>query len=352
MKDEIKMADYKNKVLLVTGGSGSFGQTMVQYFLNTDIKEIRVFSRDEEKHDRMRNKYKDSRIKYYIGDVRDEKAIEEATLGVDLCFHAAALKEVPSCEFWPIEAVKTNIIGSNNVIDACIKNQVKRLVVLSTDKAVYPINAMGMTKAVMEKLMISKSRNIDPSKTVICATRYGNVMASRGSVIPLFVKQCKENKPITITDPKMTRFLMSLDESVELVLFAFQNAHNGDRFVQKAPASTIMDLALAIQSIFNAKNEIKIIGARHGEKIHETLIGREDMIKAENMGNFYRIPADMRDLNYDKYLSSGNEEINITQDYTSENTRRLNVDEIIEKLLAINYIQAELNSKDYIGVSK
>ena len=214
------MADYKNKVLLVTGGSGSFGQTMVQYFLNTDIKEIRVFSRDEEKHDRMRNKYKDSRIKYYIGDVRDEKAIEEATLGVDLCFHAAALKEVPSCEFWPIEAVKTNIIGSNNVIDACIKNQVKRLVVLSTDKAVYPINAMGMTKAVMEKLMISKSRNIDPSKTVICATRYGNVMASRGSVIPLFVKQCKENKPITITDPKMTRFLMSLDESVELVLFA------------------------------------------------------------------------------------------------------------------------------------
>lgn len=346
------MADYKNKVLLVTGGSGSFGQTMVQYFLNTDIKEIRVFSRDEEKHDRMRNKYKDSRIKYYIGDVRDEKAIEEATLGVDLCFHAAALKEVPSCEFWPIEAVKTNIIGSNNVIDACIKNQVKRLVVLSTDKAVYPINAMGMTKAVMEKLMISKSRNIDPSKTVICATRYGNVMASRGSVIPLFVKQCKENKPITITDPKMTRFLMSLDESVELVLFAFQNAHNGDRFVQKAPASTIMDLALAIQSIFNAKNEIKIIGARHGEKIHETLIGREDMIKAENMGNFYRIPADMRDLNYDKYLSSGNEEINITQDYTSENTRRLNVDEIIEKLLAINYIQAELNSKDYIGVSK
>lgn len=346
------MADYKNKVLLVTGGSGSFGQTMVQYFLNTDIKEIRVFSRDEEKHDRMRNKYKDSRIKYYIGDVRDEKAIEEATLGVDLCFHAAALKEVPSCEFWPIEAVKTNIIGSNNVIDACVKNQVKKLVVLSTDKAVYPINAMGMTKAVMEKLMISKSRNIDPSKTVICATRYGNVMASRGSVIPLFVKQCKENKPITITDPKMTRFLMSLDESVELVLFAFQNAHNGDRFVQKAPASTIMDLALAIQSIFNAKNEIKIIGARHGEKIHETLIGREDMIKAENMGNFYRIPADMRDLNYDKYLSSGNEEINITQDYTSENTRRLNVDEIIEKLLALNYIQAELKSEEYIGVSK
>lgn len=346
------MADYKNKTLLVTGGSGSFGQTMVQYFLNTDIKEIRVFSRDEEKHDRMRNKYKDARIKYYIGDVRDKKSIEEATEDVDLCFHAAALKEVPSCEFWPMEAVKTNIIGSNNVIDACIKNQVKRLVVLSTDKAVYPINAMGMTKALMEKLMISRSRNIDPDKTVICATRYGNVMASRGSVIPLFVKQCKENRPITITDPKMTRFLMSLDESVELVLFAFQNAHNGDRFVQKAPASTIMDLALAIQSIFNAKNEIKIIGSRHGEKIHETLIGREDMIKAEDMGKFYRIPADMRDLNYDKYLSSGNEEINMTKDYTSENTRRLNVDEIIEKLLSLKYIQTELNSKDYIGVSK
>ena len=346
------MADYKNKTLLVTGGSGSFGQTMVQYFLNTDIKEIRVFSRDEEKHDRMRNKYKDARIKYYIGDVRDKKSIEEATEDVDLCFHAAALKEVPSCEFWPMEAVKTSIIGSNNVIDACIKNQVKRLVVLSTDKAVYPINAMGMTKALMEKLMISRSRNIDPDKTVICATRYGNVMASRGSVIPLFVKQCKENRPITITDPKMTRFLMSLDESVELVLFAFQNAHNGDRFVQKAPASTIMDLALAIQSIFNAKNEIKIIGSRHGEKIHETLIGREDMIKAEDMGKFYRIPADMRDLNYDKYLSSGNEEITMTKDYTSENTRRLNVDEIIEKLLSIKYIQTELNSKDYIGVSK
>lgn len=346
------MADYKNKTLLVTGGSGSFGQTMVQYFLNTDIKEIRVFSRDEEKHDRMRNKYKDARIKYYIGDVRDKKSIEEATEDVDLCFHAAALKEVPSCEFWPMEAVKTNIIGSNNVIDACIKNQVKRLVVLSTDKAVYPINAMGMTKALMEKLMISRSRNIDPDKTVICATRYGNVMASRGSVIPLFVKQCKENRPITITDPKMTRFLMSLDESVELVLFAFQNAHNGDRFVQKAPAFTIMDLALAIQSIFNAKNEIKIIGSRHGEKIHETLIGREDMIKAEDMGKFYRIPADMRDLNYDKYLSSGNEEITMTKDYTSENTRRLNVDEIIEKLLSIKYIQTELNSKDYIGVSK
>lgn len=346
------MIDYKGKTLLVTGGSGSFGQTMVRYFLNTDIAEIRVFSRDEEKHDRMRNKYKDSRIKYYIGDVRDEKAIENATLGVDLCFHAAALKEVPSCEFWPMEAVRTNIIGSNNVIDACVKNKVKRLVVLSTDKAVYPINAMGMTKALMEKLMISKSRNIDSNKTVICATRYGNVMASRGSVIPLFVKQCKENAPITITDPKMTRFLMSLDESVELVLFAFQNAFNGDRFVQKAPASTIMDLALAIQSIFNAKNEIKIIGARHGEKLHETLIGREDMIKAENMGNFYRIPADMRDLNYDKYLSSGDEEINLTNDYTSENTRRLNVDEIIKKLLSLDYIQEELKTKEYIGVSK
>lgn len=346
------MISYKGKTLLVTGGSGSFGQTIVRYFLNTDIAEIRIFSRDEEKHDRMRNKYQDSRIKYYIGDVRDEKAVENATLGVDLCFHAAALKEVPSCEFWPMEATQTNIIGSNNVIDACVKNQVKRLVVLSTDKAVYPINAMGMTKAIMEKLMISKSRNIDPAKTIICATRYGNVMASRGSVIPLFVKQCKEHAPITITDPQMTRFLMSLDESVELVLFAFQHAHNGDRFVQQAPASTIMDLALAIQSIFNAHNDIKIIGARHGEKLHETLIGREDMAKAENMGNFYRIPADMRDLNYSKYLSTGTEAINTAKDYTSENTRRLNVEEIIQKLLALDYIQAELQSQEYIGVSK
>ena len=338
------MNDYKDKVLVITGGSGSFGQTMLRHFLNTNIAEIRIFSRDEEKHDRMRHQYQDSRIKYYIGDVRDAASTDNVTLGADLCFHAAALKEVPSCEFWPMEAVRTNIIGSDNIINSCVKNNVSRLVVLSTDKAVYPINAMGETKALMEKLMIAKSRTIDSSKTIVCGTRYGNVMASRGSVIPLFVKQCKENKPITITDPNMTRFLMSLDESVELVLFAFQNARNGDRFVQKAPASTILDLALAIQKLFGAKNDINIIGARHGEKLHETLVSREEMTKAEDMGRFFRISADTRDLNYDKYLSNGEEKINTAQDYTSENTYRLNVDEIIQKLLSLDYIQQELQT--------
>ena len=336
--------EYKNKILVITGGSGSFGQTMLRHFLKTDIAEIRIFSRDEEKHDRMRHTYDDPRIKYYIGDVRDVASVENVTRGADLCFHAAALKEVPSCEFWPIEAVRTNIIGSDNIINACVKNNVSRLVVLSTDKAVYPINAMGETKALMEKLMIAKSRNIDSSKTIVCGTRYGNVMASRGSVIPLFVKQCKENKPITVTDPNMTRFLMSLDESVDLVLFAFQHANNGDLFVQKAPASTIMDLALAIQKLFNAKNEIHVIGSRHGEKLHETLVGREEMAKAEDMGKFYRIPSDNRDLNYDNFLSNGHQAINCAEDYTSENTTRLTVDQVIDKLKTLDYIQQELQS--------
>ena len=336
--------EYKNKILVITGGSGSFGQTMLRHFLKTDIAEIRIFSRDEEKHDRMRHTYDDPRIKYYIGDVRDVASVENVTCGADLCFHAAALKEVPSCEFWPIEAVRTNIIGSDNIINACVKNNVSRLVVLSTDKAVYPINAMGETKALMEKLMIAKSRNIDSSKTIVCGTRYGNVMASRGSVIPLFVKQCKENKPITVTDPNMTRFLMSLDESVDLVLFAFQHANNGDLFVQKAPASTIMDLALAIQKLFNAKNEIHVIGSRHGEKLHETLVGREEMAKAEDMGKFYRIPSDNRDLNYDNFLSNGHQAINCAADYTSENTTRLTVDQVIDKLKTLEYIQQELQS--------
>ncbi len=336
--------EYKNKILVITGGSGSFGQTMLRHFLKTDIAEIRIFSRDEEKHDRMRHTYDDPRIKYYIGDVRDVASVENVTRGADLCFHAAALKEVPSCEFWPIEAVRTNIIGSDNIINACVKNNVSRLVVLSTDKAVYPINAMGETKALMEKLMIAKSRNIDSSKTIVCGTRYGNVMASRGSVIPLFVKQCKENKPITVTDPNMTRFLMSLDESVDLVLFAFQHANNGDLFVQKAPASTIMDLALAIQKLFNAKNEIHVIGSRHGEKLHETLVGREEMAKAEDMGKFYRIPSDNRDLNYDNFLSNGHQAINCAADYTSENTTRLTVDQVIDKLKNLEYIQQELQS--------
>lgn len=346
------MSEYSGKKLLITGGSGSFGQTMVRYFLETDIGEIRVFSRDEEKHDNMRTKYDDERIKYYIGDVRDMSSVENATFGVDLCFHAAALKEVPSCEFWPMEAVRTNIIGSGNVIDACVKNNVSRLVMLSTDKAAYPINAMGISKAMMEKLMIAKSRTIDSARTIVCGTRYGNVMASRGSVIPLFVRQVKAGQPITVTDPNMTRFLMSLDESVALVLFAFRNARNGDRFVQKAPASTVHDLALAIQYIFNSKNKIRVIGARHGEKQHETLVGREDMINAEDMGNFYRLPADTRDLNYNKNMYDDAGVMVDATDYTSENTRRLSVDEVVDKLLKLEYIQMELKSKDYIGVSR
>jgi UDP-glucose 4-epimerase len=345
---------FTNKTLLITGGTGSFGQKMVDYFLNnTDIKEIRVFSRDEEKQDRMRNKLNNPKIKYYIGDVRNYKSISDALgegAGVDFVFHAAALKQVPSCEFYPMEAVNTNIMGAANVIDACADKHVKKLVVLSTDKAVYPINAMGLTKALMEKLMIAKSRSVNKEQLTLAATRYGNVMASRGSVIPLFIKQCKENIPITITDPNMTRFLMSLDESVALVLFAFSNARTGDIFVQKAPASTIHDLALAVRKIFNTKNEIKIIGTRHGEKSHETLVNREELVKAEDMGNFYRIPADTRCLNYNIYFSEGT--VSVDHDYTSENTQRLNVDQVAEKLLSLDYIQQELTSKEYVGVVK
>ncbi|OEJ15951.1 UDP-glucose 4-epimerase [Brachyspira hampsonii] len=335
---------FKDKILLITGGTGSFGNKMLRYFINnTDIKEVRVFSRDEEKQDRMRTELKDDRIKYYIGNVRDYKSINEALRNVDFVFHAAALKQVPSCEFYPIQAVHTNIIGSSNVIDACIENKVKKLVMLSTDKAVYPINAMGMTKAIMEKLMISKSRNLpNDGNTTLCATRYGNVMASRGSVIPLFIKQCKEDKPLTVTDPNMTRFLMSLDESVDLVLFAFNNAVNGDIFVQKAPACTIMDLALAIKEIFNPNVEIKIIGTRHGEKTYETLINKEDMIKAVDMGNFYKIPADNRDLNYDKYFIDGSIEVGSREEYNSDNTTRLNKEQVKEKLLSLDYVKNEL----------
>jgi UDP-glucose 4-epimerase len=343
---------FNKKTLLITGGTGSFGQKMVDHFLNnTNIAQIRVFSRDEEKQDRMRNKINNSIVKYYIGDVRNYKSLNDALKGVDFVFHAAALKQVPSCEFYPMEAVNTNIIGAANVIDACVDNQVKKLVVLSTDKAVYPINAMGLTKAIMEKLMIAKSRVVDPLHTTLAATRYGNVMASRGSVIPLFVKQCKEDSPITITDPNMTRFLMSLDESVELVLFTFNHAMTGDIFVQKAPASTIHDLALAVQKIFNAKNEIRLIGTRHGEKAHETLVNREELSKVEDVGNFFRIPADIRDLNYNNYFDKGDEVVSRNEDYTSENTKRLDVDGVVEKLLTLDYIQQELKSKDYIGVS-
>ncbi len=340
---------YKNKKLLITGGTGSFGNQVLRFFLkNTDIEEIRVFSRDEEKQDRMRNELKDNRIKYYIGDVRNYDSIYSALYEVDYVFHAAALKQVPSCEFYPMEAVRTNIIGADNVLNAATKQEVKNVIVLSTDKAVYPINAMGMSKAMMEKLMVAKSRTTNHEKTVLCATRYGNVMASRGSVIPLFVKQCKENKPITITDPNMTRFLMSLEESVQLVLFAHKNANTGDIFVQKAPASTIYDLALAIQKIFNSNNEIKIIGTRHGEKAHESLINREEKQKAEDLGNFYRIPADARDLNYNKYFIEGDLEIAKQEEYNSFNTERLNVDGVVEKLLRLDYIQKELESQEQV----
>jgi len=344
---------FKNKTLLITGGTGSFGQKMLNFFIkNTDIERVKIFSRDEEKQDRMRTIFKDERIKYYIGDVRNYKSINEAMAGVDYVFHAAALKQVPSCEFYPMEAVATNVIGASNVIDAAVNNKVKNIVVLSTDKAVNPINAMGMTKALMEKIMVAKSRNVDPKNTVLSATRYGNVMASRGSVIPLFIKQCKEGKPITVTDPNMTRFLMSLEESVQLVLFAFKNANTGDTFVQKAPASTIYDLALAIKELFNPKTEIKIIGTRHGEKAHEVLVGREEIVKAVDMGHFYRIPADGRDLNYDKYFTEGNPHIETSEEYTSFNTRRLDKNGVIELLLKLDYIQAELKTKEYIGVAK
>ncbi len=338
-----KIITFKDQTLLVTGGTGSFGNKMLRHFLqNTDIKEVRVFSRDEEKQDRMRNELEDKRVKFYIGDIRDYSSIERALHGVDLVFHAAALKQVPSCEFFPMEAVKTNVIGAENLVNAAVKNNVKKVVVLSTDKAVYPINAMGMTKALMEKVMIAKARTVTDNKTLLCATRYGNVMASRGSVIPLFIKQIKSGHDITITDPEMTRFLMSLEESVKLVLYAYENAKSGDIFVQKAPASTVMDLAKALQQIFQAKNKIKIIGSRHGEKKYETLVNREEMVKAEDMGNFFRIPADSRDLNYANYFDAGNKEVSEQEDYTSHNTSRLTVDEVIKKLLSLDYIQKEL----------
>ena len=337
---------FKDKTLLITGGTGSFGNEVLKYFLNNiEIGQIRIFSRDEEKQDKMRSEIKDERIKYYIGDVRNYESIDSALKGVDFVFHAAALKQVPSCEFYPMEAVQTNILGANNLLNASCANKVKKVVVLSTDKAVYPVNAMGMTKALMEKLMVAKSRTINPEDSIFCATRYGNVMASRGSVIPLFVKQCKENNPITITDPSMTRFLMSLEESVALVLYAFKNANTGDLFVQKAPACTIHDLALAVQQLFNKNNEIKIIGTRHGEKAHETLVNREEMMKAEDLGVFYRVPADARDLNYDKYFIQGNVQVAKQEEYNSSNTQRLSVDEVIEKLLQLEFIKKELENR-------
>lgn len=336
---------FKNKVLMITGGTGSFGNAVLKKFLDSEIGEIRIFSRDEKKQEDMRIHYKSDKLNFIIGDVRDFGSINNAMAGVDYLFQAAALKQVPSCEFYPLQAVKTNILGSENVLEAAARNNVKKVVVLSTDKAVYPINTMGMTKALMEKLAISKARDprIRANNGVICATRYGNVMASRGSIIPLFIKQIKEGKPLTITNPNMTRFMMSLDDSVNLVKFAFENAQPGDLFVQKSPAATIETLALALKEIFKANNEIQIIGARHGEKMYESLCGKEEMSKAEDMTDFYRVPADFRDLNYTKYVQEDGPELQ-DNEYNSDNTTRLNVKELKELLLTLEYVQDELKS--------
>lgn len=333
---------FKDKILLITGGTGSFGNAVLKRFLNTEVKEIRIFSRDEKKQDDMRVRLKSDKVKFYIGDVRDYESVDSALKGVDYIFHAAALKQVPSCEFYPMEAVKTNILGTENVLNAALNNKVKKVIVLSTDKAVYPINAMGTSKAMMEKLMVAKSRTVDEHITILCGTRYGNVIASRGSVIPLFINQIKSGQPLTVTDSNMTRFMMSLDSAVDLVLYAFKYAQQGDMFVKKAPACTIGDLVLAIKELFNAKNEIKIIGTRHGEKLFETLLTREEMVKAEDCGDYFRISADMRDLNYNKYFIEGEIEVSVKEDYNSHNTKRLKVKEIKEILLKIEYIQNEL----------
>lgn len=335
---------FKDKILMITGGTGSFGNTVLKRFLSTDVAEIRIFSRDEKKQEDMRIALNNPKLKFYIGDVRDYDSTYQAMRGVDYVFHAAALKQVPSCEFYPMEAVRTNVIGTENVLNAATANGVKRVVVLSTDKAVYPINAMGISKAMAEKLMVAKSRLQGKTETVFCATRYGNVMASRGSVIPLFVSQLKEGKPLTVTDPNMTRFLMSLEDSVDLVLYAYEHGKQGDIFVQKAPASTVADLAQALKELFSAKNEVRIIGTRHGEKLYESLISREEMAHAKDMGDYYRLPADNRDLNYAKYFSEGEETISHLDDYTSHNTRRLNIEQIKSLLLKLDYIKEELNA--------
>jgi len=333
---------FKNKTLVITGGTGSFGNAVMKRFLHTDVKEIRIFSRDEKKQDDMRKLYKNDKLKFYIGDVRDLGSVKNTMHGVDYIFHAAALKQVPSCEFFPMEAVKTNVIGTDNVLTAAIESGVKKVICLSTDKAVYPINAMGISKAMMEKVFVAKSKTVDPNKTLICGTRYGNVMASRGSVIPLFIQQIKTGEPLTVTDPNMTRFLMSLEDAVELVIFAFENAEAGDIMVQKAPASTIGDLAQAVKELFNADNKVKIIGTRHGEKLFETLLTKEEYIVAKDMGNFFRVSADKRDLNYDKYFIEGDQELSSEKEYNSHNTERLGVKEIKEKLLKIDYIKEKL----------
>lgn len=337
------MSIFRDKVLLITGGTGSFGNAVLKRFLDSDIKEIRIFSRDEKKQDEMRHRLQSSKVNFIIGDVRDFDSINNAMAGVDYVFSAAALKQVPACEFYPFQAVRTNIMGSENVLEAAVRNRVKRVVVLSTDKAAYPVNTMGMTKALMEKLAIAKSR--DPrakeNGTVICATRYGNVMCSRGSIIPLFIDQIREKKPMTVTVPEMTRFMMSLDQAVDLVLFAFEHANPGDLFVQKAPAATIETLATAVKEIFEYEGPINIIGARHGEKMYETLCTSEEMVKAEDMGDFYRVPADFRDLNYDKAIADYGHRVDTVQ-YNSDNTNRLDIDQMKELLLSLDYVQDEL----------
>jgi len=332
---------FKDKTLLISGGTGSFGNAVLKRFLNTDIAEIRIFSRDEKKQDDMRKRYANSKLKFYIGDVRDYQSVLNATRGVDYIFHAAALKQVPSCEFHPMEAVKTNVIGTENVLEAAIQNQVKRVVCLSTDKAVYPINAMGISKAMMEKVMVAKSRNVDERQTVICGTRYGNVMASRGSVIPLFVEQMRAGESLTITDPNMTRFMMTLADAVDLVLYAFEHGKNGDLFVQKAPAATIDTLARALTSLLGKPDyPIQVIGTRHGEKLYEALLSREEMACAEDMGDYYRVPPDLRDLNYAKYVEQGEPRISQTEDYNSHNTERLDIEGMQRLLLKLDFIRA------------
>ena len=335
---------FDNKVLMITGGTGSFGNTVLKRFLDTAVREIRIFSRDEKKQEDMRIALGNDKVKFYIGDVRDYDSLKQAMVGVDYIFHAAALKQVPSCEFYPMEAVRTNIVGTENVLNAAIDSGVKRVVVLSTDKAVYPINAMGISKAMAEKLAVAKSRSVPEGGTIICTTRYGNVMASRGSVIPLFIEQIRSDESLTVTDPEMTRFLMSLEDSVDLVLHAFEHGQQGDIFIQKAPASTVADLAQALKELFGKTNDIKVIGTRHGEKLYESLVSREEMAKSEDMGRYFRIPADNRDLNYKKYFVEGEQRINEFDDYTSHNTHRLDVPGVIEVLKKLDYIQERLNA--------
>src|SRR5690625_2622007 len=342
MKRQEPINMFKNKTLLITGGTGSFGNAVMKRFLHTDVKEIRIFSRDEKKQDDMRKLYKNDKLKFHIGDVRDLASVKNSMHDVDYVFHAAALKQVPSCEFFPLEAVKTNVLGTDNVLTGAIEMGIKKVICLSTDKAAYPINAMGISKAMMEKVFVAKARTVNPEKTLICGTRYGNVMASRGSVIPLFIEQIKKGEPITVTDPNMTRFLMSLEDAVELVIFAFKNAEAGDIMVQKSPASTIADLAQAIKELFNADSEIKVIGTRHGEKLYETLLTREEHVVANDMGDFYKVPVDKRDLNYDKYFVEGDKKISKQVEYNSHNTEILNVEQIKEKLLSLDYVQQEL----------